>query len=129
MKSTCSLLLLLESAVKADAGPPGFLGKIGVGLLDGSKATWWSARFEGAARVATDLAQGRAPDDCDVVALIGKREADRLLSGETPSRTAKIFELLGNSQLFAQFVQRYLQRHNVLTFRTTSPKFPRGTTR
>ncbi len=111
------LLLWFHAFASKDRGPPGFTGKLAVGVEQGGVETWWQADFGGQSTAA--FLPGR-PTDADTELLLTAEEADAMLRGDPNLKLAKE-RLRGRRELLDQFLKRYVLTQNFLSLRAPGP--------
>lgn len=107
-----TMFALLDAAVRADRGSPGFSARIAVGVA-GEKLSWWIGEL-GAA--VTTSRSDTTPDGCTAVLILGEDEAKRILAGAPPVRP-RMFQTFGDQAVLARFRDRYLDRKNLFDLR------------
>lgn len=115
------LLLWFHAFASKDQGPPGFVGKLAVGVrLDDGEA-WWQVVFD-AQSTPTFVAE--RPTDADAELLLSAAEADAMLRGD-PSLTLEPNRLKGRRELLDQFLRRYVMPKSALSLRAPDRSTPR----
>ena len=106
------LIRLLDELVRADPHPPGFQGRVCLGVR-GDATRWWSGTF---AERATSSISDDMPVEFDVAVGLEEREIDRLLDGDIAGI------ITGDRDLWLQFLRRYVRVESLLGLRAKRSK-------
>lgn len=105
-----TLFALLDGCLESDAGPAGFRGKIGVGVLSARGPAWWVCDFTD---TSIRYRSAAFPEDCAAALLMGQTEVCRLLDGQDIGRNPTI-QIFGDRGLLLRFLERYVKREEAL---------------
>ena len=112
------LLFVLDAAVRRDSRPPGFHGRICIGVLEGRSNRWWHGIFTGASSQTYLLSEMPAPVDMDVLVCMGVEEADSLLRlGGFTGISMPLVIVDGKRAVLERFAARYLRQTDLLGLR------------
>src|SRR5262245_5610632 len=111
------LLVYLDHRVRGRAGPPGFRGRVCLGVESEHARHYWIAALGN--NVETQFVEDQPPD-ADAYLLMGVREAEEIfLRGRAPINP-KHLETYGDVTLLRRLFQRYLARPTLLAARSWS---------
>jgi hypothetical protein len=115
-----TMFALLDAAVRADHGSPGFSARIAIGVL-GVKTAWWIAELGAGATTVKTSRSDSTPADCTAVLILGEDEARRIIAGDLPKRP-RTFQTFGDQAVLKRFRDRYLDRKNLFQLRLGSSR-------
>lgn len=103
MEAAPDFLSLVEALIRIDPNPPGFGGRLALGVIDDSAPRWLHLAFE-PSRVSFRRSEGPVMEDQhDCIWLVTAPEGARLPTGDD-SRLQR-----GDTALLQRFAQRYFQ--------------------
>ncbi|OGQ87711.1 MAG: hypothetical protein A2289_24670 [Deltaproteobacteria bacterium RIFOXYA12_FULL_58_15] len=107
---------LLDTLVHSQPGPPGFVGKICVGVEHEGGVTWWTGSFRETVetKFSDDL-----PEDFDVAVLLSGN-VDKAIFEPKSSRSGSARRrgfATGDKTILARFLNRYVRTNSVLDLR------------
>jgi hypothetical protein len=108
-------LTAIHARLSADRAPPGFSGKVAIGVRDGEGELWLGAELGTRAIARLGTARHGA---ADVTLLLGEYEFSTLVRTAAPPADAKLFELSGDVEILGRFLSRYLMQQDALSIRS-----------
>lgn len=109
------LLAFLDKVVSEDPAPPGFEGRVAVGVLHDATVTWWNGTFS--QQRAQCSVMPHRPQPVDVTWVLGSAEAAAVFGTQQhlPAKPNACIE--GNTEILTRFIERYVKATSPLDVR------------
>jgi hypothetical protein len=108
------VLEAIDAAISLDRGPPGFVGRVAIGLRDHQGELWLTATMNG--RASSSLG-ARPLEMPDAAILLGEEEFRALVeTGEAPPNPG-LLQIWGDGPLLSKFLERYLIPKSAVSLR------------
>ncbi|MEM6732735.1 MAG: hypothetical protein AAF658_14340 [Myxococcota bacterium] len=102
-----AFLDVLDALVNRDSAPPGFPGRVTIGVREGGHYRFWSAHF--GPLEATTTFSHELPEEADAILLLSEEDAAAALRGEV-NREPEVMMVHGDTALLRRVVTRYTSR-------------------